>query len=94
MGPPPGALSLVPGGLASTLTGAWGAGLSLGTAHPGPYLAGVLLALGEASTQHVILDGFWLEAGLGILAVEQVALGRVNDGHSKFLQDPGVGQVV
>jgi hypothetical protein len=56
-----------------------------------PYLTGVLLALCEACTQHVILDGFELEVRLNIFVVQQVALGRVNDGHSKFLQDPWVG---
>lgn len=39
-------------------------------AHPSSYLAGVLFALSEASTQHVLLDGFQLEAGLSIFAIE------------------------
>lgn len=55
------------------------------------YLTGILLALCEACTEHVILDGFELEVRLDIFAVQQVALGSVNDRHSKFLQDPWVG---
>lgn len=55
------------------------------------YLTGVLLALCKARTEHVILDGFELEVRLDIFAVQQVALGCVNDRHSKFLQDPWVG---
>lgn len=58
------------------------------------YLASILLALGKARTEHVVLYGFELEVRLSIFAVEQVALGRVNDGHSEFLEDPRVGQPV
>lgn len=63
-------------------------------AHPSSYLAGVLFALSEASTQHVFFDGFQLEAGLSIFAIEYVALVRVNDGHGEFLQDSRVGQAL
>lgn len=55
-----------------------------------PYLTGVPLALCIARAQHVILDGFELEIRLDVFAVQQVAFGRVNDRHSKFLQDPWV----
>lgn len=56
-----------------------------------PYLTGVLLALCKACTEHVILDGFELEVRFNIFAVQQIALGCVNDRHSKLLQDPWVG---
>ena len=91
-GPTSWALSLVPGGLVST----WGLGTgpSLGPPRPRAHLAGVLLALSEARTQHVVFDGSGLEARLRILAVEQVALGCADDGHGELLQGPGFGQAV
>ena len=91
-GPPPGPCPLSQVGWFPP--GAQGAGLSLCLPHPSAHLAGVLLALSEACTQHVVLDGSGLEAGLRILAVEQVALGRVDDGHGELLQGPGFGQAV
>lgn len=45
-------------------------GSASSVAHPSSYLAGILLALSEAGTQHVILDGFGLEDRLSIFAVE------------------------